>query len=152
MSLLPDVDEEIDEFVNDDAIDNLDEDIEQHMTSFVTSLFAYSNNEHEGDDNNRFIGCPIIGFDCEKLRRTFKVGCEDYDPSLHDWDSLSALILVPQSLWKDRYLIREVVDCIASLEGWTANFNGTKIRCSRYGKRRQYKSKSLQLTGGSSAL
>ncbi len=143
MSLLPDVDEEIDESVNDDGIDNSDEDIEQYMTRFAKSFFAYSNNEHVGDDNERVIGRMIIGFDCEKLRQTFKVGCEDYDPSLHDWDSLSALILVSRSIWKDRYLIREVVNCIASLEEWTANFNCTKPHCSRYRKRRQYKSKSL---------
>ncbi len=96
----------------------------------MTSLFVYSNNEHEGNEDNRLLGYLIIGFDCEKLRRTFKVGCEDYDPGLHDWDSLSALVLVNQSIWKDRYLIHKVLYCIASLEGWTANFTGTKIRCS----------------------
>ncbi len=151
MSLFPNVDQETYDSVKDDGIENSDGNIEKHMTSFVTSLFSYSDYEHVGDNDERVIGRMIIGFDCEKLRRIFKVGCEDYDPSLHDWDSLSALILVSNSIWKDRSLIREVIDCIASLEGWTANFNGNKILCSRYGTRRQYKSKSLQLPGGSSA-
>ncbi len=41
----PDADEVIEDFDDDDAIDELDDDIAQHMRSFVTSLFAYSDND-----------------------------------------------------------------------------------------------------------
>ena len=60
MASLPDVDEGIEELDDDDAIDELDEDIAQHMRSFGTSLFAYSDNDDEVDEDDRSAGHLII--------------------------------------------------------------------------------------------
>ena len=98
----------------------------------------------------------ILSFDhkefwskCTPHTKTFDVRYGD----IGDIDMVLSSIFNDGSVWKNRTLVRSTLDCITSVQMWTACQDRDSLRCNRFGKKRievsikdkKYKSGHLKL-------
>ena len=92
-------------------------------------------------------GSMIVAFNLQQLTEVCHRNSTKYNSSLCDFDVIASEIFKEGETWVDRTLVKDVMDRLASLHGWTTKITQAHLQCNRFGTNdttRQFASGSLK--------
>ena len=120
---------------------------ECQVTSFVKELKTFDTKSCVVTNGTTQSGSMIVAFNLQQLTEVCHRNSTKYNSSLCDFDVIASEIFKEGETWVDRTLVKDVMDRLASLHGWTTKITQAHLQCNRFGTNdttRQFASGSLK--------
>ena len=106
---------------------------ECQVTSFVKELKTFDTKSCVVTNGTTQSGSMIVAFNLQQLTEVCHRNSTKYNSSLCDFDVIASEIFKEGETWVDRTLVKDVMDRLASLHGWTTKITQAHLQCNRFG-------------------